>query len=1600
MSGLENIIGGSTPLPLEDLVDSSAKEVALNSKDRAHLASMAATLSEGDIVRDFTSIQAELSLGESETLNNIIQDRVFRDKAKNEEALNSFISSPDVPLQLREEAARQWQEGVHPLQEAKTSPILVAEKTLAEDSDGNDEQELLRMDLGTVLDEVIEYNQYINNLINSEATHDDPNTARTLVEFAELMVPFTEGTQVGQVLREFRESTTGEESGKLKGLLLSGSAKMELREAMSKLPIEQRKEMSKVLWDIMVQHQGVLFTDENKMFAADFMRSVFLEGEYDTVDKWIDNAISILDATIIGGPIAKAIKGAGTAIKGAKAGKKADKISATQEAIRSLEPKKAVADDSLADEVVEFEEGHVNITTDGEFVQIDQIKNREKVNAGKNGGSRARRQNVTTDVSPVSVSQTLKDTNPDKARQIHELAAKSDEVAQAAYGTKPVEAMANDLLPKPANIDGVVNSRPANMDKLDVMEHVDPDIWNFQINDGAIYYTQNEKRAMESRVATDFQNATGLTYNDSVSSIEKVANGVKINAVYSTSNSGYGSPQALLSIARDALRGRGIKDDNITLLRKIGGRYVPVSKTSTEIGDYNLSVRYDYRFTPNDVESWDNLSTSRLNIFDTLSPFNGRLAQHSGSFTRHLFDPNSLLDPHLSKGAAVAVDKATGMEKTLADMGRVFSKGYASLNKESRMRVYEWIKRANAQGLEGTITQLKAAGIVDPKEIKAIDDWRKIWDNIYWLENRDLVKTLRSRGFMNYTDKGSDTRLFAKPLGKGSIKGSEVKYYNPETDTIQILNRAELDELYDVKKGQMARLRQPIQVGDEVAEFVLDEGNKLRALTDDDMVLNYRKGYYQVQYKDPWFITKEVVDSSGRTLYKKAIASAGTRADAQRMVERMSAVDQKSVYDFRAGRNERTGDDYWDVQVSGGRTAQRVRGKRLEDANSNVTDPNFEHILDPVEALTKSVRSIARRTGLRDYLEAYKARFMAQYKEVLPLDDFGQPKFPDNLGQLDPQGQLSEKKILRDARTNFEYIKMLENGYADAIDDSYKAIMNSVSNIMGDVGLNRVSSGLRDMAKAGPQQQAKNLSFKGYLAANPLRQQVVQSHQAIRLSFMFPKYMTTKYLPQLSAMVWASRTGQAPKALLKAAGWTEEEFAQVIKDFKRSGLGAAVDANNLVRGDLQKLADVSLAEKGLGIAGKPLKWSQIIGFDAGEWVNITSAWLAFRNDAVVKHGSKFGADIADEVHAAARSYTYGMNMAGDMPFNQNAMRVILQFMQVPQKAFLQYTNRNYTLAQKIRLGVLDSAMWGVPLIGVGAPFYSMIANDLPENEATREIILNGFEDYMLNSAIESVTGVKSDIDFSSLAPNDLHGLGTTIFSMFTTDLGTIIAESPSGQLFFGGNPRITNAMKDAARLMNYDPSLHATPTDLSTTAIEFSKIASGMSNFFKMKLALEYGQIRNGAGHIVDDNVTSVEALALLWGFSTKDAKKMREMNNQIYNDSKSLKDDVEKMFKEAERQLSQKDLTPEQVRAQIKLLNFGALAWKDIPRAKEIWGNLVKKSAKSKKEILVRRIMEHHEIIGLDSIDAIVRDSGLDEESRDRLLNIMDLMRKARDIE
>ena len=75
----------------------------------------------------------------------------------------------------------------------------------------------------------------------------------------------------------------------------------------------------------------------------------------------------------------------------------------------------------------------------------------------------------------------------------------------------------------------------------------------------------------------------------------------------------------------------------------------------------------------------------------------------------------------------------------------------------------------------------------------------------------------------------------------------------------------DIDKVYE-QGSTIAKLRSNKVIGDSSAEFIISAEKQgsgyLRGINDTDRVLNYRKGYFQVQYKDPKFIDKVVYDSA------------------------------------------------------------------------------------------------------------------------------------------------------------------------------------------------------------------------------------------------------------------------------------------------------------------------------------------------------------------------------------------------------------------------------------------------------------------------------------------------------------------------------------------------------------------------------------------------------------------------------------------------------------------------------------------------------------------------------------------------------------------
>lgn len=1564
MASLEDFTNTQTP-GLDDFVSSTSSVApVVNGSSNLNIATHAAALSADpeNAVNYYRQIDSELTMeGKSDAADKLFQMAKQQQFEKARSGLVNILLDPNVPDEMKRNAGLAVLDANNEMYNPRN---ILSSQALEEPSSGESvEQEVVRVNLGQQINAINDYKRKSQEILNREVAASDPSAVKAFGDIFEMFTPFMEQKYAGSVLADLQEGKAAA-YGKALGLL--GSAKVDIHSMLKGLPTDQRMEMTEKIVNAINANSSIVMPDTNDYARVQYLRDTLEQGSYTDLDQWVDNAASVLDLAGLGGLARRGV----TALKGLRGAGLAE--SAERDIVR---------------------------------------------------------QSVRSQTQPTTVSQNYKDTNPSKAQATHEMMAsdESGEAASALYGTSRYDAIANDIAPEIGGVEGHVRNKVGNPSKInDNAITPDAEVMDFVANRGDIFYDKSEKVRTRAAVVNDFQSAHGLTARTEMFNIENLGDGVSVKGIYGPPQGGFSNAQEARDMAQWALREYGVPDEAVSLLKRDGSNYVPVSNDEIDAllskdiirggpdgiervqPDYLIQVDHKYQFSPADVTEWANFDV-KYNIFDRVfANYNGPSLQSlgAGSLQRHLVDAASMFRPEISKGATVAVDRSARLEQRLLEIGDDFAKAATSLPKERQSALETVIREANEQGIDFDYSKLMADGF-RPQEIEALKSWRNFWDTTYHLENQDLAKTLRNRGYMEFIDHENDTKLFAKPLNKGTVTsnfGNSAKVYDHTDGTIRHMGKTEIEELY-AKQGQLAQLRSPIQVGDEAAELIVNRNSPgkayMRALSDNSEVLAYRKGYYSVNYTDPHFVVKKVKDSKGNVLYEKAVATAKTKKEADLLTARMAATDGEEYYNRHDLKGMSTGSDsHWDVMSARGRTAQRTRGKRLEDATSAI-DPRQANIMSPVDALVHSARSISRRTELRDYLDASKLRAMAQYEEYFPKGKYNDVQFPNNVSEIQYRGgDAPNSKKLADARSTFEYIKYMEDGYINSIDDMYKNAFKFMAEVAGNRHFSSAEKALRWMGDSrGPAAMAKSLAFNLYLALNPLRQAVIQAHQSVQLFAINPTYfLRGRFVPQMTAIAAMDLGIPVSKSTLKGSGWTEELMNKVHKDFLDSGLAAAIDKQNLVRGSLLNLADQTAMSQARRTLSKPLTWSRKVGFDAGEYINTLSSYLSFYDQALRRGDDLYNKEVLDNIAADSRNYTYNMNAAGDLPYNQNALSVVFQFMQVPHKAFLSVTtNRNLTPMQKLRLASYNSLLYTLP----PAAMYNIFGNMLPDDPTARDVVVQGLEGAMFNKLLSLSTGEKTNIDFSGLAPLDMYGTYEFIHGLFSQDVGAIVAATPSGQLMFGNNPRLSQFAKTAARYFNLVDD-YSNPTEFSQVASEFAKLSSGYSNAFKAAYALKYKQKINSMGAITDSNVSSAEAVAQAFGFPTMDETMRYYVTDKSYKASESFKKDVKQWYSDYKKQLVREGITPAELNGINRVYTEAWRHWgNDDFEAKQIVSDMLKQDVLNGDARIYNSVVRLTGIKSADEVKGLIKAlPNIEEDKRNQAMDTVDFIQSYKDPE
>lgn len=1581
------------------------------------------------------------STGQSSTADQIEQQRIDEAMSSNRKGMIEFLTDPNRSDEEKRTAATSLLDRTNAMY---SNQNMLGTKAAEAGSAGETvEAEHSRVNVGAAIQEVTAARQQQQQMYNAAMTANDATGLEAVKGFVETLLPFSESTQVASIKKEL------DKTGNLRAVkdsILSGEAKQDMINAMKRLPPEQRIQATRHLLDAVENNNGAIYLpDKNKMQSANLLKQM-VNGDYENWERWMDNAIGVLDATMVGGFVARTGRGLVSAIRGGRAAEETGQAARTAANAAEEAPRESVltqtpdettpgnleitqrrmADkiqrgaDNVPDDIsVEAAnrstveppktyrqpDGTLKVNKQAQKRYEKELVKQERqlrIEARRN----ADRSMVRNETQPATVSQILKDTNPEKARTSYELAATDEtgEAAEALYGTSRSEALANDNLAEISTVDGSVKHKVHEPNsRYENAITPDQDTIDFVDNVGAIYYTNDEKRLARARVANDFQSALGLTHRGQMMSVEDTPAGMNIRATYAPREGGFANAEDALTQTKFALRDFGVTDEDLTLLRRDGADYVPTTlEEARAVGstDHQVMINHNYQIGADTVNDWSNLDV-KMNIFDRIPSLAGL---SNGSFHRHLVDAASSLHPTIVRGASTQIDRASGLEKRLRQISDGFATPYSKAPKGRQQLMEQVIKEANHKSKWPTKGQLRGQGFSE-EEISTLGKWKEFWDNMYWLENKDMVRTLRNRNYHVLEDGVTDTRLFARPVSRNKVSGGQ-KIYDQATGRVKFLSSDEVSDLY-ARGGTLAELKSPIKSGDESVEMVMSENKAgeayFRRLNDNDQVLNYREGYYTVRYDAPQFIIKREKDSKGNVLFERAVAAAGTTQEADHMIKRLASTDGGEY--FRRGdvtKERYASDDYWDMAQAGGRTSQRIRGQRLEDASGGINDKGIDHayVEDPLTSMQKSAMSLASRTSMRDYMEATKARFINQYDDMLPKGKFGRTQFPSSIDQIRKPGRQYDKDIA-DARTTWEYIKFLEDGYINSVDEvakqSLKALALASGRIKGPIG-RYAEKGLNWAAdQRSPTNIAKTVAFDLYLALNPLRQFVVQGHQAAQLMAVEPAYFV-KGLGMDSAVMSAMRIGapeSAIKQLAKISGRTEQEYKDMFKWLGDTGLLESIDKHNYVRGSLTELVEDRKRLSKWNVPGRAYTFAvdkgRKYGFDVGEEMNMMTAWLTFYNRAK-KAGKKMDQETLDNIAADARNYTYNMNRAGDMPYNSNIGAVLAQFMQVPHKAFMQIIgNRQLSKAERLRVGTFNALMYGLPASAV----YNHFNPILPDDPELKQALANGLEGTILNKALSLTFGEESNIDFSGLAASDLSGMYEFITGLVTTDAGTLVAESPSVQ----ATGRIWEVAKTASKYFNISQDYTSNPTTFAEVVKATASLSSGMSNAFKAKMALEQAKKFNSSGKVSDQNATTPEAIAQLWGFRTLDEALSFEVSNEMYEKSQDFEKDVKEWYKQYRTHLGRKGITTEESDFVTASLGEGQRAFKNSPRAMQILSQQIRFDVQNGDDWMYRQILENTDIMSAQEInDLINRAPNMDSEKRQQLKETVEIINSYKD--
>jgi len=1094
------------------------------------------------------------------------------------------------------------------------------------------------------------------------------------------------------------------------------------------------------------------------------------------------------------------------------------------------------------------------------------------------------------------------------------IAEPSGEAAKVVGATKD-ELVTEYVMPKAAG--EAFTDLPTNVaDELEQMDQVINQVLKDTDTHGINYYEQ-EKTALKNRIDDALQDVTTLSVKSTRNFIddgERYAGEV----IYGKKKTGFGYAEDALDMAKEAFPEDILKLGEVVLYKKNPKTKELVATTLKEAGDKRGSYFLGYKFN----KPYDKTNVS---IYGSDAVSKGLFGVFK---TGYLQDIVARFDRTVSQAFLSAADKGSNYEKHLLDIVR---KDLGKLGSKSRIKLFNVLEAGAKEEKIWSPTDLKLKGLND-KEVSAYYKYRKVNDVLWRMTNSIERSRITEAGNMHIGRIGGDASFYGKAVDQSTWDGIKTAI-DPTTGVIVPVD-ARLISRLEKEGGEIYKLDKAAKIGTDKTTYAIVDGIDTVASAVPDHVLPYIKGYYQRTYKEYYFLdfvpSKLTVDgvavTDKKTLARHGdtVAGFGTRKAALKAMEMANkdVLEGGGTYAIRSAKEMEFGKamttDY-DVYSAGLRTTKH-RGERLHGA----VDGGQARIEDPVESLFRTTRTVSNRYAMEDALASTKQRWMNTWGDKLDVDVF------PNDWSLVTRGRATAEEFT-DAKAIFELVQNMER-IPTKLSQAWKNTIFNVSEALEPYSA-PFTKLLRDQGlDFNPIMTARQLSSIAYISLRPLRQLPIQAGQLMQFSFLEPKYLATSFSRELAGLSIARATYKSKDAGREAwglaygakmAGMAEDEFKVLVDTYiTKSGLPFSVDSHAFVEGlvkDIHKDHVGSKVGRTYDAVTAPVKKgvevSRMVGFDAGEFLNLTGSWLMARKRWMDQNpklaGKWMEKQYADQIAATARELSYAMTLPGTFKYQKGILSLPLQFLAVPHKAMLSVLPASWggskvlSGADKARVLAANMTLFGGYAVGLNAAFEKL------QEEAGFEIdpqlllaLKGGMVDLGMNSFIQAVMGDEKqpEIQFSKSFAPFAEQMGIPFFDVFSNlAKGDVfkVALGPSYNLLHFKEGRFARAVLDMQHLYNA-PDL-STTEKIQDSLLAASSIASGADDYLKARYAIKMGQIISGKGN-ANLRATSSTALAKLFGFGTYSEDEVYKLLTRFKDDKKAIQESAKRAHESIRR--------------------------------------------------------------------------------------------------